>query len=119
DRADPVLDPLPLPLHQRRRKPDVELPRSHAERERRAEVAELVHEDEHTQPDDRDEEAHAATNLRAAIARACSSAATSSSSVHAATPSTWPRVSSTVPAMSRKPMRPSRNAATAPSLAAL
>ena len=53
------------------------------------------------------------------LARASRSASRSSSRSRAGAPSTRPSTSSTSAAMSRKPMRPSRNAATATSFAAL
>ena len=119
DRADPVLDPVPRRLPDRRREADVEAPRAHPEHEGHHEVPELVHEDQHPEAQDRDEDRHAGCNPIAASLRASSSAAIRSSRSRAGAPSTRASVSSTTAAMSRKPIRRSRNAATATSLAAL
>src|SRR5439155_18587044 len=119
DCTDPVLDAATGGLDDGRRKPDVELPRPHAEGERGHKVAQLVHEDKHAETDNRHEETHAATILRSATRLASSSAATSSSRLDAGAPPTCSSVFSTVAAISRNASRPSRNAATATSLAAL
>ena len=59
DRSDAVLDAVAGVLPDRRREPDVEPPRPHAEHERDDEVAQLVHEDQHAEAHDRDEDGHA------------------------------------------------------------
>ena len=76
DRADAVLDPASRRLGDGGREADVEPPRAHAERQRRDEVAQLVHEDEHAEPDDGEEDGHAGVSLRPAARRASASAAT-------------------------------------------
>ena len=119
DHPDPVLDPVPGALDRRRWEADVELPRAHPQRNRGDEVAELVHEDEQPEPDDRDEDRHAATSPRSAARRASASAATRSSRSRAGAPSTCSSAAATVSAISGNRIRPSRNAATATSLAAL
>ena len=58
DRADAVLDPVPLPLHERGREEDVEAPRAHVHRQRGDEVAGLVDEDQEGQACDGDDEMH-------------------------------------------------------------
>ena len=121
DRADAVLDALPLDLGERRRKADVEAPRAHADRPRGEEVARLVDEDEQAQADDRDEDVHGTSAPTACSARrrASPSASMSSSRSPAGAPPTAARVSSTTPAIPRNGRRPARNAATATSFAAL
>ena len=58
DRADPVLDPFPLPLHDRGREEDVEAPGPHLHGERGEEVARLVNEDQEGEAPDGDEDVH-------------------------------------------------------------
>src|SRR2546426_346049 len=115
DRTDAVLDPAPSRLHDRGGEPDVELARIHPDGERGEEVPRLVDQDQESQSHDADEQAHATgTSSRARL-----SASISSCRSRAGEPSTRSRTSSTAAAMSRKPIRPSRNACTATSLAAL
>src|SRR5207244_907404 len=115
DRADSVLDTVARRLEDRRPEAEVELARRHAHRARGEEVPGLVDHHEKREPDDRGGHAHAAPTTP----RACRSASRSSSRSRAGAPSTRPRASSTSDGMSRKPMRPSRNAPTASSFAAL
>ena len=114
-----VLDVVPLELRDRGREADVEPPRAQADREGREEVPALVDEDEHRETEDRDGDAHAAASLPSARRRASASASTSSATSRAGAPSTPASASSTSAAISRNPMRRSRNAATATSFAAL
>ena len=120
DRADAVLDPVPPRLHERRREADVELARVHPDGARDEEVAGLVDEDQEAEPEDRDEDAHATGHAplgeparvprrprRARRGRAPGS------------PSAAASASSTISAIPRNGSRPSRNAATATSFAAL
>src|SRR5262245_30564286 len=118
DRAEPVLDPVPGRLQQRGWESDVELPRPHANPARGEEVARLVNQDQEREAEDRDENTHATADL-SARRRASLSASTRSSRSLAAATSTSARVSSTVDAIPRNGIRPSRKAATATSLAAL
>ena len=87
---------------ERRREAEVELPRSHAERERGDEMAELVDEHEEAEPEDRNEKLTQppAFALRRAVPPVGGDRARRG--LQAATPSTCPSVSSTVAAMSRK-----------------
>src|SRR5206468_4681608 len=89
---------------ERRREPDVELARPHADADRGEEVTRLVDEDQEGKPEDRDEDAHAT----ATRSRAFRSASTSSSTSRAGEPSTLARTSATAPSMSRNRMRPDR-----------
>src|SRR4029077_9028758 len=79
DRADAVLDPVPLLLDDGRRKTDVEAPRAHADEDRGEEVASLVDEDQERKAEDCDEHAHATAALPPVRRRASSSAAVRSS----------------------------------------
>src|SRR5262249_4053902 len=115
DRADPVLDAAADALDHGRREADVELPRPHADGLGREEVARLVDEDQEREAEDRRAEAHA-TGTRP---RARRSASTRPPRSRAGEPSTRSRTSPTAAATSRKPIRPSRNAWTATSFAAL
>src|SRR5262249_48379949 len=115
DRPDAVLDAASYPLHERRREAEVELARSHADGTGGEEVTGLVDQDQERKAENRNKEAHRAGTS----SRARRSASTSSSRSRAGAPSTRARTSSTAPAMSRNPIRPSRNACTATSLAAL
>src|SRR5581483_9468432 len=110
------LHPVPDPLDERRPETEVELARRHPYRSRHEEVTGFVDQHEHGEAEDRDGEAH---DERGTSSRARRSASTSSSRSRAGAPSTCASTSSTAPAMSRKPMRPSRNACTATSFAAL
>ena len=58
DRSDPVLDPLTAHLHERRRKAEVEASRIHAHRARDEEVSRLVQEDQESEPEDGNRDAH-------------------------------------------------------------
>src|SRR5262249_40694178 len=99
---------------------DVEPPRAHAQRARREEVPRLVDEDEQGEPEDGDGEIHQTIAVfRSASRRACASASTRSARSRAGSPFTAPSASSTVSAIPRNGSRPSRNAPTATSLAAL
>ena len=82
-------------------------------------MPELVDEDQESEPDDGDEDRHASTSLRSASRRASASAVTRSARSRAGDPSTASRAPATVSAISRNPIRPSRNASTATSFAAL
>src|SRR5207244_6280733 len=119
DRTDPVLDPLPPHLHERGREADVEPARTHPDYARDEEVSRLVQQDQNGQPDDGDGHVHAGARLLSASARAPASASTRSSRSRGGAPSTAASVSSTTSAMPRNGSRPSRNAATAISFAAL
>ena len=119
NRPDSVLDPVARDLHQRRREAQVEPARPHTDRPRDEEVAGLVEEDQNRETKDGNEDAHATFSASSTWRRAASSAATSSSRSRAADPSTAANASSTTSAMPRNGSRPSRNAATATSLAAL
>ena len=120
DRTDAVLDPAARRLGDRRREADVEPARAHAEPERRDEVTQLVDEDEHAEPDDREEDGHAGVEPPAGGAPRLGVGGDSRSSrSRAGAPETAPSASATVAAMSRNPIRPSRNASTATSFAAL
>src|SRR5262245_24298466 len=118
DRADPVLDALAANLHERRREADVEAARPHLHQACRAEMTELVDEDEQREPEDGDEERHA-TSSRRASRLASASASTRSPTSRAGVPPTAASVSSTTSGIARNGSSPSRNAATATSLAAL
>ena len=118
DHPEPVLDAVVHPLHQRRREADVEAPRPHPDGERGEEVPGLVDQDQERKPGDGDGDGHAGTP-RSASRRASASASTRSSRSRAGAPSTSASASSTAAAMPRNGRRPSRNAATATSLAAL
>ena len=115
DRPDPVLDLAAGPLRDRRSEADVELARRHSDGPRGEEVTRLVDHHEHRQSGDRRDQAHAASTS----SRARPSASRNSSTSRASAPSTCSSTSATSAGMSRKPIRPSRNAATATSLAAL
>src|SRR5579864_8037747 len=114
DRAKRVFDPVVPHFLDRGREADVECARSHTDEQRNREVAELMHEDEQQQPDDHDYPDHATR-----IARAARSASTRSARSRAGEPSAHAMASPTASAISRNGSRPSRNAATATSFAAL
>src|SRR5207342_3048750 len=119
DGADPVLRVAVLALHHCGREAEIEAKGAHAGHLGHGEVAELVHGDEQEQASDGDEDAHAArAPAPAAAARARRSASSTCSSDTTGSGATCASTSSTTAAMSRKPMRPSRNARTAISLAA-
>ena len=112
DRTDAVLRVAEAALEDGGREPEVEAKRAHPRGFRRGEMAELVHGDEQEQAADGDGDAHAAaTPAPAAAERALRSASSTCSSDSTGSGGTWASASSTTPAMSRKPMRPSRNAA--------
>ena len=115
DRADPVFDTAARGLRDRGSEAEVELARRHPDGARGEEVAGLVDHHEECKPDDPDDYAH----TRSTASRARESASRSSSRSRAGEPSVRSRASSTDAAMSRNPIRPSRNAATATSFAAL
>ena len=119
DRADAVLDPVPLLLDDRRREAHVEASRAHPDEDRGEEVAGLVDEDQEGEAEDGDDHAHATAALFSVRRRASSSAAVRSSRSRAGAPSTAASVSSTAAAMPRNGSRPARKAATATSFAAL
>ena len=103
----PYSIPLRVVFSDRRREADVEPPRPHAERERRDEVAELVDEDEHAEPDDGERRSScAAAALCAASAPRLGVGRDEVVEVAAGAPSTRASVSATVAAMSRNPIRP-------------
>src|SRR5262249_61185048 len=77
-RPDAVLDSLPLPLLQRRRKAHVEALRLHADRPGRVEVAGLVNQPQEPEAEDADQNAHAVVAVRWARRRASASASISS-----------------------------------------
>src|SRR5437763_9359547 len=118
DRPEAVLDPVPVPLDERRREADVAAARVHPDRAGGEEVAGLVDEDEEAEAEDRDD-GHAGWSPRSATRRAAASASTRSARSRAGAPSAAARASSTTSALPRKGSRPSRNAATATSFAAL
>src|SRR5436190_19030396 len=118
NRTDPVLDALPAKLDERRREPDIEAARTHIHEACRAEMPELVDEDEQGEPEDGDEERHV-TSSRRASRLASASASTRSAMSRAGAPSTDASVSSTTSAMPRNGSCRSRHAATATSFAAL
>src|SRR6185312_6852796 len=119
DGPDAVLGALPGALQDGRREAQVEPQRTHAGRLGGAEVAELVDGDQQEQAEDGDEKAHAAVLTASwTAARARASASSSWPSDASGSAATSSRARSTRAAMSRKPIWPSRNDATAASLAA-
>ena len=125
DRADAVLDSAALPLRERGREEDVELPRPHLDRERGEEVPGLVDEDQEGEAPDGDCDVHGC-GLVNQFPRARRRNAPGLG-VHRGQLGEVRRrhavdrasVRSTTPAMPRKGSSPSRKAATATSLAAL
>src|SRR5579862_335142 len=119
DHADPVLDPAVPDLREGRREADVEAPRPHPDGERDAEVTELVEEDEQDEATDDDDPGHAAASAPVAVLRAAASASSRSSRSRTSAPVAAASVSRTTSGIARNGNRPSRNAATATSFAAL
>src|SRR5207344_2115910 len=109
---DPVLDAATPRACDRRPEAEIELARRHPDCTGCEEMAGLVDHHEQRQAEDCDDDAHATVTR----SRARTSASCSSSRSRAAAPSTRASTSPTRLAISRKPMRPSRNAATATSL---
>src|SRR5205085_11747147 len=119
NRAYAVLDSLAPHRCNRGGEPEIEPARTHPDRAGDVEVPRLVEEHEQRKPEDGNADVHAGARVLSASSRADASASTRSSRSRADAPSLAASVSSTTSAIPRNGRRPSRNAATAISFAAL